>query len=86
MQFTSHVRRGPRKGQPLSEHRYADGTYVVSPTRFEKDQVHVRLIDIEGYLSRGWGLRMSGPHARGPRLISAGRIQRVRGDLSGAPQ
>ena len=54
------VARGAKAGTILSPHLHADGHYVVSMTRFEKD--YVRIDDAEkllSWLERGYRLRMS---------------------------
>lgn len=54
------VVRGQNAGTILYPHLHADGSYVVSKTRFEKD--YVRVEDPAGLLSwleRGYRLRMS---------------------------
>lgn len=66
------IARGAHKGQPLSPHRYADGSYVVSPTRFEADYVRVSSLDeAKRHVEAGYSLRMSNPAVRpAPSLIS----------------
>lgn len=54
------VKRGKAAGTVLTPHRYADGSFVVSKTRFEKDHLHVaKEEDIPEYLALGFKLRMS---------------------------
>ena len=56
------VTRGRNKGSKLFPHRHKDGSFVVSPTRFEKDYVRVtEEADLPGWLGRGFSLRMSNP-------------------------
>lgn len=73
------VQRGKAAGTVLYPHVHADGCYVVSPSRFEKDYVRVRSIDeVKEYLSRGYSLRMSNdddPNHRSPSLISPDSIK-----------
>ena len=57
IQYT--VKRGKAIGTVLTPHRYADGSFVVSKTRFKKDYLHVVEADIPGYLALGFKLRMS---------------------------
>lgn len=54
------VARGPNAGVILHAHLHADGTYVVSKTRFEKDYVRVEEpAKLLPWLERGYRLRMS---------------------------
>ena len=78
-EITAYVRRGPDKGSLLVPHRFADGKYVVSHSRFESDQVRVEKGAIPEWIERGFGLRMSDPVThKSPRLIGAQiRITRV---------
>ena len=68
------VSRGPNKGLVLKPH-IQDGSYIVSPTRFEVDYIRVPLSEPLGkYLERGLKLRMSGP-SLAPSLISPASIR-----------
>lgn len=73
------VQRGKAAGTVLYPHVHADGCYVVSPSRFEKDYVRVRSIEeVRELLSRGYSLRMSNEndsHHRSPSLISPASIK-----------
>lgn len=76
------VARGRVAGTVLSPHRYADGQFVVSKTRFESDQLRVAEDEIGLYVAQGYGLRMSNPSVpshRSPSLIAARVIQRSAG-------
>jgi hypothetical protein len=56
------VSRGQHAGKTLFPHRHADGCYVVSPDRFERNYVRVTTqAEIESFLERGFSLRMSNP-------------------------
>ncbi len=56
------VARGANRGELLFPHRHADGLFVVSKTRFERDYVRVATErDILGWLEKGYRLRMSNP-------------------------
>lgn len=75
------VQRGKEVGIALQPHRYADGTYVASKTRFERDYLHVhnlgQLIEL---WQQGYKIRMSAPrseHHRSPSLISPASIELV---------
>ena len=73
MLLKARVARGKNLGKELYPHKYSDGTYVVSTSRFEKDYVHVNnLADVVTYLKKGYHLRMSNPASgiRSPSLIS----------------
>jgi hypothetical protein len=54
------VARGAKAGTILYPHVHADGGYVVSMTRFEKDYVRVAdPAELLSWLERGYRLRMS---------------------------
>ena len=54
------VARGKNAGTILFPHLHADGSYVVSKTRFEKDYIRVDdPADLLSWLERGYSLRMS---------------------------
>ncbi len=56
------VARGKSSGRTLHPHVHADGCYVVSPTRFERDYIRVHADQpLEDFLRRGLRLRMSAP-------------------------
>ena len=62
MKIEYRVKRGRGAGSIHTPHRYDDGTYVVSKTRFEVDYVHVRTAEeILDYLDRGYRVRVSDP-------------------------
>jgi hypothetical protein len=73
------VQRGKAAGTVLWPHLHADGCYVVSPSRFQKDYVRVRsLVEVKEHLSRGYSLRMSNeddPNHRSPSLISPASVK-----------
>jgi hypothetical protein len=68
----SRVRRGKQSGTLLVPHRYRDGCYVVSMTKFDQDQVRVQTMEqVVAYIQQGYKLRMSDPaNPRSPSLIS----------------
>lgn len=71
MKIIAKVSRGPQKGEIVTPHRHEDGTYVVSPTRFEVD--YIRIATLEEFASKireGLKGRMSSPAVKGPRLFS----------------
>lgn len=71
MKIVAKVSRGPQKGEVVTPHRHEDGTYVVSPTRFEKDYIRVAsLEDFASQIQNGLKGRMSSPSVKGPRLFS----------------
>ena len=77
----AHVQRGKEAGIALQPHRYADGTYVASQTRFQRDYLRVGSLDrlIELW-QQGYKIRMSAPqseHHRSPSLIAATAIELV---------
>ncbi len=73
----TRVKRGQKAGTLLTPHRYKDGCYVVSMTRFEEDQIRVGTIEeVISFIQKGYKLRMSDPiHPVGPSLISPGSIE-----------
>lgn len=72
------VRRGKAAGTILTPHIHADGCYVVSASRYEKDYIRIRSIDeVKEYLGRGYSLRMSNQdeaNHRAPSLIAPASI------------
>jgi hypothetical protein len=75
MKIIAKVSRGPQKGEIVTPHRHEDGTYVVSPTRFEKDYIRVATLeDFASQIRRGLKGRMSSPAVKGPRLFSPSAI------------
>nr|WP_323777233.1 hypothetical protein [Amylibacter sp.] len=71
MKISAKVSRGPQKGEIVRPHRHEDGTYVVSPTRFEKDYIRVATLEDFAYqIRKGLKGRMSSPAVKGPRLFS----------------
>lgn len=74
----AYVNRGKNKGRLLHPHLHADGFYVVSPDRFEKNYVRVgRLEELPEWLTRGFSLRMSNAAAGiyAPSLINPSSIR-----------
>jgi hypothetical protein len=73
------VRRGKEAGIYLYPHRYADGSYVVSETRFECDQKKVpTMLELLPQIEHDRGVRMSNPSSachRGPSLIRGRHIE-----------
>jgi hypothetical protein len=62
MKIEYRVQRGSRVGAVHTPHHYADGTYVVSKTRYTRDYVHVHsLKEVLSHLDRGYRLRVSDP-------------------------
>lgn len=56
----TNCKRGSARGELMRPHRYADGTYVASPTRFKKDYVRVATIEeLIELCRRGFSVRMS---------------------------
>lgn len=76
MKIDYRVARGKKAGIVYTPHIYADGSYVVSKTRFEDDQIKVTsLREIKHYLDRGYSVRMSDPVTRrSPALITPASI------------
>jgi hypothetical protein len=75
MKIQARVARGELKGEIVSPHRHADGTYVVSPTRFERDYIRVSTLeDVSAHVRQGLKCRMSSPLAKAPRLFAPASI------------
>lgn len=73
------VRNGDKRGSLLFPHRYRDGSYVVSKTRFEKDYIKVTdEADLLLWLEKGYSLRMSNAAngVKQPSLIEPRKIYR----------
>lgn len=76
----STVQRGAAVGTILRPHKFVDGCYVASPTRFEKDYIRVPTLDLLIDLwKRGYSVRMSTAQGqapgRQPSLIKASSIR-----------
>lgn len=75
MKIQARVSRGESKGEIVTPHRHADGTYVVSPSRFARDYIRVSTLeDVAAHVRRGLKCRMSSPRAKTPRLIAPASI------------
>ena len=75
MKIHACVARGGLKGESVTPHRHADGTYVVSPSRFERDYIRVsRLEEVAVLIRQGLKCRMSSSRARAPRLFAPASI------------
>lgn len=74
------IKRGKAMGTVLTPHRHADGCYVVSLTRYEKDYVRVGdEQELSDWIAKGYSVRMSNQgveSCRSPSLISPGSIER----------
>lgn len=72
MQITAQVSRGVHRGEMLYPHRYSNGGYVVSSSKFSRDYHFVyTLSDVRDAVHRGLSVRMSGDKVcKSPRLIS----------------
>jgi len=72
--------RGRERGIRLQPHRYADGSYVASDSRFSRDYVRVTTLnEIVSLWLGGSSIRMSAPDSRfhrSPSLITAVSIER----------
>jgi len=75
------VQRGEEMGIKLTPHKFSDGSYVASKTRFESDYVRAysinELIDLK---DKGYGIRMSNKDSKkhkSPSLIAARFIEQV---------
>ena len=74
------VARGSNAGEILYPHLHADGHYIVSKTRFERDYVRIKdPNELLAWLERGYGLRMSNcdQGVSAPSLVSPKWIYRA---------
>jgi hypothetical protein len=69
--LVSIVKRGLAVSARLRPHQFKDGSYVASPTRFERDYIRVFTLEELCALARkGYKVRMSNPdNPRGPSLV-----------------
>ncbi|MCD9029576.1 hypothetical protein LDO26_15385 [Luteimonas sp. BDR2-5] len=78
MKISSVVKRGKAIGTILTPHKHADGMFIVSTTRFERD--YIRISDeaqLPQLISKGFKVRMSkhdAPNHRAPSLIAPASI------------
>lgn len=81
--LTAKITRGEKKGTLLLPHRHADGSYVVSETRFKADYIHLRSIEeVVEHIRAGYKLRMSPANKSvAASLISPGSIT-IEGDVT----
>lgn len=78
--ITATISRGKYEGMTLVPHRHADGSFVVSPTRFVKDDIRVKsLTEVTAHLRDGLSLRMSCALAVGhaPSLVCPASINGI---------
>lgn len=62
MKLHAIVKRGKAIGTTLVPHRFDDGCYVVSLTRFKRDYIRVRSeADLPVWVAKGYSIRMSNP-------------------------
>ena len=75
----AQVSRGAEQGNWLYPHKYKDGMFVVSKTRFECDYIRVASEqEAKEMVKKGYRLRMSNmeiPSLKTPSLIHPGRIE-----------
>lgn len=76
LKITAVSSRGSGAGTVLVPHRNRDGKYIVSQTKFAKDQVYVDTLDqVADHIELGYKVRMS-PETGGPsNLMSPGSIK-----------
>lgn len=75
MLITAKISRGASKGETLLPYRNKQGQYIVSPTRFERDQIYVStLAEVVAHLEQGLKLRMAPISGGAPSLISPAAI------------
>ena len=77
--LTARVQRGREIGTILRPHRYSDGCYVASRSRYEVDYVRVGSLErLIALWKQGYKIRMSAPESeqhRSPSLIAPGAIE-----------
>lgn len=75
MTVYARVTRGQQSGEFLTPHKYEDGMFVLSPTKYTDDYIRVKTEEefIEG-VKKGLGGRMSSPRVRGPRFFASSSI------------
>jgi len=75
---------GQHKGMFLYPHRYADGSYVATTSRYSTDYIYIEHLDELSALVRlGYGARMSNPAlSQGPSYIAHSKINISRTDNS----
>ncbi|MFJ2325141.1 hypothetical protein [Pseudomonas sp. NPDC087690] len=76
--------RGEHNGVSLFPHRYADGTYVATTSKYQSDYVYTeRLDELEALVRSGYGARMSNPAVeQGPSYITHNKIRFSRDENS----
>ncbi len=79
MKLQCRVSRGKNEGKVLTPHKFKDGLYVVSKTRFKIDHVSVpSILQVYEYLQKGYRLRMSNSEYKiSPSLIKFDSIEVV---------
>lgn len=72
------VKKGKAVGAVLTPHVHADGNYVVSLTKFERDYIRIGSeSDLNQWVSEGYGVRMSNravPSHRSPSFVCAASL------------
>lgn len=77
MKLQCRVSRGINQGKILTPHKFKDGHYVVSKTRYKSNQINVSsLNEVYEFLKQGYGVRMgNAEHKISPSLIISDSIQ-----------
>lgn len=77
MKIEYTIERGSNRGAVCTPHRYPDGSFAVSPTRFQKDQVSVwSLEEVAAKLHAGYHVRVSNRDLKtGPSLVGLGSLR-----------
>ena len=77
MKLQCRVSRGKNQGKILTPHKFKDGLYVVSKTRFKIDHINVSSIrEVYEYLKKGYRVRMgNAEHKISPSLIMFDSIE-----------
>ncbi|WP_262967079.1 hypothetical protein [Methylobacter psychrophilus] len=77
MKLEYRVIRGKNKGKILTPHKFKDGHYVVSKTRFKSDHIMMSsIIEVYDHLKKGYRVRMGNTeHKISPSLIKLDSIE-----------
>ncbi|WP_350575856.1 hypothetical protein [Pseudomonas sp. HY2-MNA-CIBAN-0224] len=83
-QFFAVKNSGQHKGMFLYPHRYADGSYVATTSKYATDYIYIEhLDDLSALVRSGYGARMSNPDLKqGPSYIAHSKIKFSRTDNS----
>ena len=77
MKLQCRASRGKNQGIILTPHKYKDGHYVVSKTRYKSNQINVSsLHEVYEFFKKGYGVRMGNAEYKvSPSLITPDSIK-----------